>query len=178
MIETNRLIIRSFTKTDAKAIYEACNDFDIFKTTLGIPSPYTLDDANNFIEYTNNAISNQKSFELAITLKENVDQVVGCISLMGIKRPTNKAELAYWVAKKYWNNGIASEAAKAIIEYGFNTLHLHSIFARFLDNNPASGNVMKKIGMQYVGKMRESEYKLGQYYDVHYYEILKSDLYK
>ena len=176
MIETNRLIIRSFTKTDAKAIYEACNDFDIFKTTLGIPSPYTLGDANNFIEYTNNAISNQKSFELAITLKENVDQVVGCISLMGIKRPSNKAELAYWVAKKYWNHGIATEAARAIIEYGFNSLNLNSIFARFLDNNPASGKVMQKIGMKYVGKMREHEYKSGQYYDVFYYEILKSDL--
>ena len=95
---------------------------------------------------------------------------------MGIKRPSNKAELAYWVAKKYWNHGIATEAARAIIEYGFNTLNLNSIFARFLDNNPASGKVMQKIGMKYVGKMREHEYKSGQYYDVFYYEILKSDL--
>lgn len=145
---------------------------------MGIPFPYTLEDAKKFIEYTNNAMSNQKSYELAITLKENSDELVGCISLMGIKRPANKAELGYWVAKKFWNNGIATEAAKAIIEYGFNTLNLNSIFARFLDNNPASGEVMKKIGMKYVGKMRKNEYKLGKYHDVYYYEILKSDLYK
>lgn len=176
MIETNRFIIRPFIKTDAEKIYEACNDFEISKTTLGIPFPYTLEDSQNFIDYTNNAISSQKSYELAITLKENTNEVVGCISLMGIKRPANKAELAYWVAKKYWNSGIATEAAKAIIEYGFNTLNLHSIFARFLDNNPASGKVMQKIGMKYVGRMREHEYKFGQYYDVFYYEILKSDL--
>ena len=66
MIETNRLIIRPFTKTDAKAIYEACNDFDIFKTTLGIPSPYTLDEANHLIYYTKNSISNQKPSKLEI----------------------------------------------------------------------------------------------------------------
>lgn len=74
-------------------------------------------------------------------------------------------------------NGIATEAARAIVEYGFNTLNLNSIFACFLDNNPASGKVMKKIGMKYVGKMRENEYKLGKYHDVYYYEIIKSDLY-
>ena len=176
MIETNRLIIRPFKQSDAGKIYEACNDVEITKTTLGIAFPYTLEDAKNFIEYTNDAMSDQKSYELAITLKENADKVVGCISLMGIKRPSNKAELAYWVAKKYWNHGIATEAARAIIEYGFNTLNLNSIFARFLDNNPASGKVMQKIGMKYVGKMREHEYKSGQYYDVFYYEILKSDL--
>ena len=178
MIETKRFIIRPFKKSDANQVYEVCNDFEISKTTLGIPFPYTLEDATNFIKYTNDAISNQKSYELAITLKENSDELVGCISLMGIKRPADKAELAYWVAKKFWNNGIATEAGKAIIEYGFNTLNLNSIFARFLDNNPASGKVMEKIGMKYIGKMRENEYKLGKYHDVYYYEILKSDLYK
>ena len=176
MIETKRFIIRPFKKSDANQVYEVCNDFEISKTTLGIPFPYTLEDATNFIKYTNDAISNQKSYELAITLKENSDELVGCISLMGIKRPADKAELAYWVAKKFWNNGIATEAGKAIIEYGFNTLNLNSIFARFLDNNPASGKVMEKIGMKYIGKMRENEYKLGKYHDVYYYEILKSDL--
>ena len=178
MIKTKRFIIRPFKKSDANQVYEVCNDFEISKTTLGIPFPYTLEDATNFIKYTNDAISNQKSYELAITLKENSDELVGCISLMGIKRPADKAELAYWVAKKFWNNGIATEAAKAITEYGFHTLKLNSIFVRFLDNNPASGKVMEKIGMKYVGKMREHEYKLGQYYDVFYYEILKSNLYK
>ena len=62
MIETNRLIIRPFKQSDAGKIYEACNDVEITKTTLGIPFPYTLEDAKNFIEYTNDAMSDQKSY--------------------------------------------------------------------------------------------------------------------
>ena len=176
MIRTKRFIIRPFKSLDAEKVYEACNDFEISKTTLGIPFPYTLEDAKNFIEYTKNAINDKKSYELAICLKEDINEVVGCVSLMGIKRPSNRAELAYWVAKKYWNKGIATEAAKAMIEYGFNTLHLNSIFARFLNNNPSSGKVMQKIGMKYVGEMREHEFKNGKYYNVSFYEILRSDL--
>lgn len=176
MIRTKRFIIRPFKSLDAEKVYEACNDFEISKTTLGIPFPYTLEDAKNFIEYTKNAISDKKSYELAICLKEDINEVVGCISLMGIKRPANRAELAYWVSKKHWNKGIATEAAKAMIEYGFNTLHLNSIFARFLNNNPSSGKVMQKIGMKYVGEMREHEFKNGKYCNVTYYEILRSDI--
>lgn len=145
-------------------------------TNIGTSVQYTLKDSQNFIEYTKNAINDKKSYELAICLKEDINEVVGCISLMGIKRPSNRAELAYWVAKKHWNKGIATEVAKAMIEYSFNTLHLNSIFARFLNNNPSSGKVMQKIGMKYVGEMREHEFKNGKYYNVSFYEILRSDL--
>lgn len=177
MIETDRLIMRLFKDADAEKVYEACNDINIAKTTLAIPFPYTLEDAKSFIKHTSKAIDDQTAYTFAIALKENINEVVGSISL-SVKRPSNKAELGYWVTKKYWNRGIATEAAKAIVEYGFNNLNLNSIYARHMDINPASGKVMQKIGMKHVGIMREHEFKFDKYHDVVYYEILKSDIYK
>lgn len=82
---------------------------------------------------------------------------------MGINRRFNKAELGYWIDIKYWNNGFASEAAKAIIEFGFENLKLKRIFASHFDYNPSSGNVMKKIGMKKEGILKFHTMKNGEY---------------
>lgn len=102
--------------------------------------------------------------------------MLGCVSLVGINNISKRAEIGYWVAKSCWNTGIATEAAKAIIEFGFKTLKLHSLFARHFSKNLASGRVMQKCGMRYIGKMLESEFRFDEFHDVDYYEILNEDL--
>ena len=62
-----------------------------------------------------------------------------------------------------------------MIKFGFETLGLHSIIARHFDINPASGRVMEKCGMKYVGLMRDHEVRFDQYYNVCYYEITEGD---
>lgn len=176
MIETERLIIRRFTPLDAKHVYDCCNDYDVVKTTLKMPWPYTMEIAEGWI---NKQIQNEndgENYELAICFKNDPKKVIGCIALLNIKSEPKRAELGYWVGKKYWRQGIATEAARAMIEYGFNKLGLHSIIARYFDINPASGRVMQKCGMTYVGTMRENEIRFGKYQNVGYYEILESDI--
>ena len=175
IIETERLIIRPFVESDYKRIYEVCNDFEVAKTTLSLPIPYTEEDAKSFITYTLNSAKENNYHEYGICFKDDPNNIIGCIGLCSISSRSLKAELGYWIDRNHWKKGIASEAAKAIINFAFKELKLHSVFARHFDMNPASGKVMQKIGMTYVGKMREHEQRLGKYYDVIYYETIASD---
>lgn len=173
MFETERLFIRNFTIKDVDDVYECCNDYDVVKTTLGMPWPYTREAAEGWIS---KQTEKENSFEFAICFKDNPDKVIGCISLMDINNEARRAEMGYWVCKKYWGQGIATEAAKFMLNFGFKKLKLHSIIARYFDINPASGKVMKKSGMTYVGTIREHEFRFGKFYNVGYYEMLETDL--
>ena len=175
MFETERLIIRRFTSEDAKDVYECCNDFEVVKTTLGMPWPYTEEMAESWISKQPKREESGLSYEFAICFKENPDKIIGCVSLMDINSRAKRGEMGYWVARKYWKQGIATEAAKVMLNFGFNKLGLHSIIARYFDINPASGRVMEKCGMTYVGTIREHEYRFDTYYNVGYYEMLATD---
>ncbi len=176
MIETERLIIRQFKDEDYKRVYEVCNDYELAKTTLGMPIPYTEEDAKHFIEKSKQRIAENKSYDLAVCFKNEPNKVVGCVSLVGINPVARRAEMGYWTARELWGKGIATEAACAIIKFGFEKLNLHSIMARHFKNNPASGKVMQKCGMTYIGTMRDNEFRLNEFHDVVYYELLESDL--
>lgn len=178
MIETNRLIIRPFNLSDSKKLFECCNDFEVVKTTLGIPWPYTKNIAKSWITAKEKEEKEGASYEYAICQKENKNEIIGCIALMGTNSPAKKAELGYWIERKMWNNGYATEAARAMIEFGFNKLNLNSIYARFFDINPASGKVMEKCNMKYAGTLRQHEYRFNNFYNIKFYEILKSDYIK
>ena len=101
-------------------------------------------------------------------------QLVGAIGL-GIDRRFKLAELGYWIGKPFWNRGYATEAAVAIIRYGFTSLELNRIASRHFTRNPASGRVMQKAGMQHEGTARQSMIKWGKYEDLQLYAILRED---
>ena len=109
--------------------------------------------------------------DCAIVLKPT-QELIGAIGLI-IDKKFNRAELGYWVAKEYWNQGYCTEAAKAILEYGFHNLHLHKITAIHITRNPASGKVMEKIGMKQEGIFKEHVIKWNKYEDVVSYGILR-----
>ena len=175
MFETERLIVRRFVPSDAANVFEACNDYDVVKTTLGMPWPYTKEMAEGWISKQPQREEEGTSYEFAICFKEQPEKVIGCVSLMGINPKAKRGELGYWVAKKHWKKGIATEAAKIMLNFGFNNLGLHSIVARYFDINPASGRVMEKCGMTYVGTIREHECRFDKFYNVSYYEMLETD---
>ena len=175
MFETERLLIRPFKPEDANDVYDCCNDFEMVKTTLGLPWPYTLEMAQGWIQKVAQREEEGTSYEYAICFKDNPSKIIGCVALLDINPKAKRAEMGYWVGKQYWKRGIATEAAKAMIEFGFNSLNLNSIYARFFDINPASGRVMEKCGMTYVGTIREHEFRFDKFYNVGYYEMLDTD---
>jgi RimJ/RimL family protein N-acetyltransferase len=86
-----------------------------------------------------------------------------------------RAELGYWIGVPYWNHGYASEAARRVVNWGFQYLGLNRIYAQHFADNPASGRVMQKIGMQYEGTLRQPFIRLGEARDSVCYGILKDE---
>jgi [ribosomal protein S5]-alanine N-acetyltransferase len=80
-----------------------------------------------------------------------------------------------WVGKPNWRHGFATEAAVAVLRYGFKVLGLHRIYARHFKRNPASGRVLQKLGMTYEGCRRQHVMKWGVFEDMELYGILRTD---
>ena len=83
--------------------------------------------------------------------------------------------MGYWVGKPFWGRGYCTEAGRAVLEYAFRQLGLLRVHACFFARNPASGKVMKKLGMQPEGCRRGHVMKWGKLEDLELAGILKED---
>lgn len=176
ILQTDRLILRQLEEGDADTLEQLINDYDIARTTLHIPYPYPKGSAVAFIQHRADVAKRGDGYSFAIIDKES-QAFMGSVG-MNTDRKNNRSELGYWLAKCYWNRGFVTESAKRIIQFGFEELHLNKIYAAAMTMNPASSQVMKKIGMQYEGTFRQQYIKWDQYVDIEYYGILLEDFIK
>jgi ribosomal-protein-alanine N-acetyltransferase len=172
-IETERLILRPFSLDDAQELQRLINDRDIAATTLNIPHPYEDGMAEEWIGRHQERFDKGEGVNFAITHREE-GFFIGGIGL-GINKEHENAELGYWVGKPYWNNGYCTEAASAVVKYGFEVLGLNRIHATHMTRNPASGRVMQKTGMKHEGSLRQHMKKWGKFEDIESYGILRSE---
>ena len=174
VLSTVRLVLRPFTPQDAAAVQQLAGDPAIAATTVAIPHPYEDGVAEAWIGTHQQIFEEDHGLVLAVTLKA-VRQLIGAISLLSLDRPSRRAELGYWIGQPYWNQGYASEAARAMIAFGFEGMQLNRIYAQHMLRNPASGRVMNKVGMRYEGTLRQHMVKDGQLEDVALYAVIYDD---
>lgn len=172
IIETERLLLREINFDDVDLIVEYCNDPDISKY-MYLPYPYSREDAINWINKHKEDYKNDKLYTFGIVLKET-NLLVGAISLSNKKEDQN-GEIGYWIGKKHWSNGYASEAMKAIIEFAFKVKNYHRIFARCIAENIASSKVMMKNGLTYEGRLKDHVYRYGRFFDMLYFGLINSN---
>lgn len=168
-IETERLLLRPFTQNDVPQVCAYCNDYELYKSTLSLPRPYTEECARGWIAGQPAQFEAGASFTYAVTDRTS-GQLLGCIGLSHNKSSDN-GELGYWIGREHWGRGYATEAAQALIAFAFQAGY-HRVFARHFASNPASGQVMRKCGMTYEGTLIGHIKKDGVYQDVAHYGIL------
>jgi [ribosomal protein S5]-alanine N-acetyltransferase len=168
-LATARLKLRPYTEADIPELLPLIGTREVAATTLRIAHPYTEQDARAFLQLA----KEPDKLWLAITLRSDGHQVGG-IGLR-IDKQHQHAELGYWLGVPFWGRGYATEAATEILRYGFETLALHRIFASHFRQNPASGRILKKIGMSYEGCQREHLLKWDQFVDSELYGILRRE---
>jgi len=173
VIETERLTLRLFQPEDAPAVQQLVGAYEVALNTLSIPHPYPAGAAAEWIAANEKSFEEGKTINLGIFVRDT-GEVAGSIGLV-LKPEHDKAEIGYWIGVPYWGRGYATEAARAIIDYGFRERNLNRIDAGHFGRNPSSGRVMQKVGMQYEGRLRQSIRKWDEYMDVDYYAILRSD---
>jgi len=160
-IKTRRLFLRAFRLTDAPVVQRLAGVFEIADTTLNIPHPYPEGAAAGWISSHPVDFKQQRAVHFAIT-RHKTAELIGAISLMNIEKEHRRAEMGYWICREHWNQGFATEAARAVVAYGFDSLNLRRIFASYFMRNPASGRVLGKIGMQEEGILRAHVQKWGR----------------
>ncbi|WDE05778.1 GNAT family N-acetyltransferase [Thalassomonas viridans] len=146
IIETSRLILRPFYREDAGKVQALAGDKRVSETTLHIPHPYLDGMAEQWIAGHPACWQQKTAVIYAITGKTG-GSLMGTVSLVDIQG--DQAELGYWLGIDYWGQGYCTEAAKALADFAFSELGINSLIADHLSENPASGKVMEKIGMQY-----------------------------
>ena len=170
---TRRLVIRPFDLTDADDVRRLAGEWEIADTTLNIPHPYEEGMAEEWIGTHKEGFDAGRLCNWALTLRDS-DDLVGAVGLVTTRR-FDHAELGYWVGKPYWGQGYCTEAARAVLEYGFTRLGLYRIHASHMARNPASGRVMRKVGMSQEGVLRGHVKKWDKYEDLVVYGILKDE---
>ncbi len=172
-LETTRLTLRPFTVADASDVQRLAGEREIASTMLNIPHPYEEGMAEQWIATHQERYEKGELVNFAITLR--VDQaLIGAIGLQ-LTQQHASAELGYWIGKPFWNRGYCTEAAQAVVRYGFDVLGLNRLHAAYFKRNPASGRVMQKLGMRYEGCMREHVKKWGVFEDRELYGLLSRD---
>lgn len=162
VLEAKRLILNKLDSTDLASIVEYASNARVAEMTLNIPHPYREEDAVFWVNAAHTGFQDGSQYTFAIRLRPDNEFIGG----MGLKinRRFDRAELGYWIAEPFWNMGFATEAAAAVLKFGFEELRLNKIYATHLIENPASGRVMQKNGMVKEGLLvdhykRDNAYK-------------------
>jgi RimJ/RimL family protein N-acetyltransferase len=173
-LRTERLVLRPFAPSDADEVHAILQEKEIASNTLHIPHPYPEGMAAEWIAAHPAKWARGDGAIFAGTLPE--DGRIVLAAGIEVEPPHRRAELGYWVAKPFWNRGYATEAARAVIAFGFAQMGLHRVQANHYARNPSSGAVMRKLGMRHEGRLREHTYKWGVFEDIELYGILKDEM--
>lgn len=172
-LETEHLILRPFEIGDAPAVEELASAYEVAATTLNIPYPYPAGLAESYILGAQEAMERGDRFSFAIIRKFD-QHFIGSVTLSP-RPPHNSAEIGYWIGVPYWKKGYASEAARRVVQFGFEEKKLNRIYATCFVDNPASARVLEKIGMKHEGRLRQHFHKWERYVDADYYGILHEE---
>jgi len=173
VLETGRLVLRQISLQDTETIYNHCKIPEMsLHTTWDIPK--SSDDTKAFIEHVLKSYEEKRGINWAIVLK-GTGELVGTIDLMG-QVANGIGELAYGIYPPYWGRGIGTEAARAVVDFGFEVMGLVRIQARVFPDNIGSERIMEKLGMVYEGTYRKAMFVKGGYRDLKVYALIREDL--
>ncbi len=147
ILETPRLLLRRQVPEDLDALWELYCDPEV---TRYIPdAPKTREEAREELEWHMNGHPRRPELGLwAAVLKENGEFIGRCGLLPWTLERREEVEVAYTIARRWWGKGLGSEAARAVLHYGFETLGLERLICLIEPGNAASERVAEKIGMK------------------------------
>lgn len=170
MVEQMNIELKKWDISDAEALAHIISNKKILDNLRdGIPYPYTVQDARDFILSMLDSDEND-TFAFAVTLNGQVIGSIGAFRQSNIHRQT--AELGYYLSEEYWGRGIMTEAVKQLCRYVFTNTDILRIYAEPFAYNSGSLRVLEKAGFQYEGTLRSNAVKNGRILDMKLYSIL------
>lgn len=173
-IKTPRLVLRNFREDDWSAVHEYAADLDVVRYMPW--GPNSEKETRSFIEraIASSVADPRTSFEFAITRADTGKLIGGC-GIRVASRAHRSADMGYCLRKDTWGLGYATEAAAAILEFGFDVLGSHRVFATCDTENRASARVLEKLGMRREAHFREDTRIHGRWRDSYLYAVLEQE---
>lgn len=174
LLVTNRLILRKFKIDDAQNMFGNWASNPNVTKYLTWPPHDNVETTKLIINEWINEYSAENFYQWAIEIKE-IGEPIGSISVVRINEAVNEVEIGYCIGEKYWRKGYTSEAFKKVIEFLFDEVGANRICAKHDTDNPNSGRVMVKCGLEYEGTLRKAgRNSTNSVCDLAVYSIIKS----
>ena len=164
-IETGRIIIRGFTMNDIHDMQDILGDAEAMKNC---EPAYTIEKTADFVQ----KFCIEKRGAVA-AIHKDTGKVIGYILFNEFDESVY--EMGWFFNRAFWGQGFAYESCKAVIDYAFDTMNAHKVFAETIDGMK-SVNLMKKLGMKLEGVQRsQTKDNFGNWADVYFYGLLSED---
>lgn len=167
---TDRLQLRKISKNDASNLFSLRSDKKIMRF-INRPMAVTLNDALDYIEKIDESLRNKYGITWAIVLKDD-DALIGTIGFWRIEAEHYRAEIGYMLDLNFHEKGIMHEAMVKVLDFGFNTMKLHSVEANVNPQNRSSIKLLEKNNFIREGYFKENYYYDGKFFDSAIYSLL------
>jgi len=170
-LHTRRLTLRDFREADWQAVHRYAVDPEVVRYMAW--GPNTEAETQEFVRRTleHQAAEPRRHFGLAVTLNPD-GRLIGACNITAAGTDDRGGYIGYVLRRDHWRQGYATEAARALLGFGFGSLGLHRIIATCDTDNGASARVMEKAGMRREGRLLEHKWIKGRWRDSFLYAIL------
>ncbi len=170
ILYSERLVLRSFNKNDASDLFKLRSDKKVMQF-IDRPKAESIKDALEFIHKIHDSLKHNNGITWAISLKTN-NVLIGTIGFWRIMNEHYRAEIGYMLHADFHSRGIMHEAMKPVLDFGFNTMNLHSVEANINPENKASIKLLEKNGFIKEAYFKENYYYNGKFLDTLIYSLL------
>lgn len=171
-IATERLILRPLEAADSEDIFQLRSNSEVIKY-VNRPLSRFESEAVAFIKIITENVAKNQSAYWGIALPET-NRIIGTICLWNLEAENFRGEIGYELMPAFQGKGYMQEAVKAVVDYGFNTLKLHTITAWFHSDNMASQKLLEKLGFKQEAYFKDSVFYNGKFSDMIVYTLFSS----
>jgi RimJ/RimL family protein N-acetyltransferase len=173
VLGTERLILRGMNSKDLDDLAEIFSDYETIYMLAFMPWPFDRNHVKIYMMNLSYAMENGHSLYWAITLPEE-NRLIGVIGLT-LEHAHDRAEMHFWLGKKYWGKGYMTEVARRVMDYVFRDLGLNRLDINHLNVNIGSQRVIEKCGFKWECEKDDFCKKEGQYENMKFYRLLRRE---
>ncbi len=159
--------------SDAADMFEYASREDVTEFLLW-SAHKSVSYTEEYLRYVESRYATGDFYDWAVVEKSS-GKMIGTCGFAAIDAVNDVGEIGYVLNPAYHGKEIAAEAARTVMKFGFDTLGMHRIEARFMEGNEASRRVMEKLGMSFEGFAREALFVKGEYKTIGKYAVLAKD---
>jgi len=175
MLKGKSVLLRPVKRSDISYFLKWFNDPEVIQY-VGMYLPLTEMAEEKYIEELGTTRARSDTMFVIEVIEGSATKPIGNCALQGIYSKDRNATFGIIIGEKdYWSKNYGTEAARLLINYGFQQLNLHRISSTAIAFNERSIKLQKKVGFREEGRLRQAIFKNGQYYDLVQFGILKEE---